>query len=194
MNILYINGHPYKKSFHAAIRDSYINAAKANGHTVKVLNLGTLQFDPVLRFGYSERMPEDKVITTSQELIKRADHVVFAYPMWWGAPPSLFMGWVARVFTPGFSYRLTNPISPERLLRGKTADIIITSRAPRFAWWFVGNSGATLLTRNLFFLTGIKKRKLIVLDLMSLKFDTLARREAFLKKVAITAGSIPSHH
>lgn len=188
--MLYVNGHPYAKSFHVAIRACYMNAVKAKGHAVEVLNLGELSFDPVLRYGYHERMPEDPVITESQRLVKWADHIVFAYPLWWGMPTSLFMGWVARVFTPGFSYRMVSMTKTEHFLKGKTADVIITSRAPRFAWPFVGNSGAAPLTRNLFYLTGIKKRTITVLDLMSLKSDTPARREAFLKKVAKVAGSL----
>lgn len=190
MNVLYINGHPYAKSFHAAIRDSYVEAAKSRGHEVKVLNLGDMTFDPVLRYGYSERMPADDVIDESQHLVKWADHLVFAYPLWWGTPTSLFMGWVSRVFTPGFSYRLGDLLKPGRFLAGRTADIIVTSRAPRFGWPFVGNDGVALLTRNLFYLTGIKKRKVAVLDLMTLKPDTPARRQKFLKKVAKLAGSL----
>lgn len=188
MKILYVNGHPYAKSFHAGIRDAYVAAAQ--GHEIKVLDLGELEFDPILRYGYSERMAQDDVIDESQRLVKWADHIVFVYPLWWGVPTSLLMGWIDRVFTPGFSYRLTSIIKPERMLKGKTADVIITSRAPRLGWFFVGNSGAAPFTRNLFYLTGIKKRKVLVLDLMSLKPDTPARREKFLQRVAKVAGSL----
>lgn len=184
MNVLYVNGHPYAKSFHAAIRDAYVDAAKTRGYDVHVLNLGELRFDPVLRYGYHEHMPEDAEVNESQRLVKWADHIVFAYPLWWGTPPSLFMGWVSRVFTPGFSYRLGSLTSPGRFLAGKTADIIITSRAPRFAWPFVGNSGTAPLTRNLFYLTGIKKRKVAVLDFMTLKPDTEKRRQKFLQRIS----------
>jgi putative NADPH-quinone reductase len=190
MNILYVNGHPYAKSFHAAIRDAYVEAARAANHEVQVLNLGELSFDPVLRYGYHERMPQDADIDESQRLITWADHIVFAYPLWWGAPTSLFMGWVARVFTPGFSYSLGNPLKPGRFLAGKTADLIVTSRAPRFAWPLLGNNGVGLMTRNLFYLTGIKKRKIAVLDQMSLKPDTPPRRQKFLKKITKTASSL----
>lgn len=183
MHILYVNGHPYAKSFHAAVQDSYVTAAKAKGHEVEVLSLGELSFDPVLRYGYHERMPEDPVITESQRLVKWADHIVFASPMWWGAPTSLLMGWISRVFTPGFSYRL-NIVRPGRFLKGKTADIIITSRAPRFGWFLAGNSGIGPLTRNLFYLTGIKKRKVAVLGLMTFSIDTQQRRTKFLARVA----------
>lgn len=159
MHILYIDGHPDPESFHAGIRDTYVTAARARGHEVKVLDLGTMKFDPVLRYGYRKRMPTDKVIDASQQDVSWADHLVFTYPLWWGTPPSLLMGWIARVFTPGFAYRMTSMTKIERFLRGKTADIIITSRAPRVAWTFIGNSGAAPLTRNLFYLTGIKKTK-----------------------------------
>jgi putative NADPH-quinone reductase len=190
MKILYVNGHPYAQSYHAAIRDSYVAAAKAAGHDVEVLNLGELSFDPVLRFGYGKRMPEDAVIDESQRLVKWADHIVFAFPIWWGTPTSLLTGWIERVFTPGFSYHMTSLLKVERFLVGRTADIIITSRAPRFAWLLAGNSGAGPFTHNLFLLTGIKKRKIIALDFMTLKPDTQARREKFLARVAKLARSL----
>ena len=190
MNVLYVNGHPYKKSFHAAIADNYIAGLNKTKHTVKRLDLGKLNFDPVLRFGYREFMPEDKDIKRSQNLIKWADHIVFAYPMWWGMMPSLMSGWIARVFVPGHSYRIINAIRSEHLLAGRTADIIITARAPRFAWIYGMNSAQKPLTRNLFFYTGIKKRKMLVLDHMTLKKDTDPRRKKFLVKVKQLASTL----
>lgn len=189
MNILYVNGHPYDKSFHSAIRDSYTNRLDPK-HKVEVLNLGDLTFDPVLRYGYHQFMSEDADIQRSQDLVKRADHIVFTYPLWWGTPPSLMMGWIARVFTPGFSYNMKDMLHNVPHLKGKTADIIITSRAPRFMWPLVGNIGAKLLTRNLFALTGIKSRRLFVLDWMSLRRDTEHRRKHFLQKIANYSATI----
>lgn len=190
MNILYVNGHPDPKSFHAAIRDSYLSGVNRDKHVVEVLNLGELHFDPVLRFGYRERMPEDTVITRSQELVKWADHIIFSYPMWWGSPPSLLMGWIARVFTPGFSYNVKSLLKFTGHLKGKTADLIITSRVPRIIWWFVGNNGVAMFTGNLLLLTGMKKRKILILDSMSLKKDTLERRQKFLEKVKKSASKL----
>ncbi len=183
MNILYVNGHPYARSFHAAIRDSYVGGISSE-HSVEVLNLGELQFDPVLRCGYSEIMPDDPDILRSQQLVVWADHIVFAYPLWWGTAPSLMTGWIARVFTPGFAYNAKSLGHIERHLQGKTGDVIITSRMPRFAWWLTGNSGAKPFTNNLFLLTGIKKRRVLTLGYMSLKQDTEERRERFLRNVA----------
>jgi putative NADPH-quinone reductase len=189
MNILYVNGHPYDKSFNAAIMNSYVNAIDKKKHAIETLELGKMSFDPVLRYGYSKIMDEDKDIKRSQSLIKWADHIVFSYPMWWAMMPSLLSGWIARVFVPGHSYHYTGMFTVDQLLKGKTADIIITARAPRFIWPFM-NDGAKPLTRNLFFLTGIKKRKVITHDWMSLKPDTEKRRNAFLAKVQRIAGAL----
>lgn len=189
MNILYVNGHPYDKSFNAAIMKSYTDAINTQKHTVKTLELGKLSFDPVLRYGYSEFMDEDKDIKKSQELILWADHIVFSYPIWWGMMPSLLSGWIARTFVPRQSYHFTGIVSVEKLLKGKTSDIIVTARAPIIAWPYLNNA-TNPLTRNLFFLTGIKKRKILRHDWMTLKPDTQARREKFLAKVARVAASL----
>lgn len=190
MNILYVNGHPYDGSFHAAIENSYIEGIDEERHAIRRLDLGTLSFDPVLRFGYSKRMPEDEAIARSQELVTWADHIIFAYPMWWGMMPSLMSGWIARVFTPGFGYHAPTQLQIKQLLKGKTADIIITARAPRFSWIYGMNHGQKALTRNLFFYTGIKKRKLLVLDWMHLYRDTDVRRRRFLGRVKRTAATL----
>lgn len=183
MNILYVNGNPKQKCFHNEIQHSYVSGVDADKHTVRALKLSECSFDPVLRHGYDEYMTEDSEIKASQELVRWADHIVFAYPMWWGGMPSLLSGWIARVFTPGEAFRYKGIIKTEKILKGKTADIIVTSRAPRIAWLIGANDSGHPLTRNLFVLTGIKKRKMLVLDQMSLPRDTKQRREAFLGRV-----------
>jgi len=191
MNVLYVNGHPDMKSFHVAIRDHYLKGVDSTKHVVKVLDLGTLTFDPVLRSGYREHMPEDPVITESQKLVAWADHIIFTYPIWWGTPPSLLTGWIARTFTPGFAYNRTESFFKYvRRLTGKTSDLIVTSGTPRLLWMFTGNSGTAPFVRNLFMLTGIKKRKILTLSSMTLKSDTAARRQKFLEKVRKMAASL----
>lgn len=190
VNILYINGHPNPESFNAAIANAYVSSVDVTKHKITLLNLHELNFDPVLRYGYAKRMKEELAITESQDLVQWADHLVFAYPMWWGMMPSLMSGWIARVFTPGVTYQQNGPAGiPEQLLKGKTADIIITSRAPRFVSWIVNNNTQPL-TRNLFFYTGIKKKKVLVYDWAHLKLDTEARRRKFLQKITLYAGRL----
>jgi putative NADPH-quinone reductase len=189
MKILYVNGHPYAKSYHAAVQRAYTDAIDA-GHEVRMLELSALSFDPVLRFGYAKRMSEDSAIIQSQELVTWADHIVFAFPMWWGDAPALMKGWIERVFTPGFAYTISG--TRERLLRGKTADIVVTSRIPRLLYRLVGNGGIVMLTRNLFLLTGIRKRRVLVLGGVGLLPERIMkrRRAAYLRRLARAGQSL----
>ena len=190
MNILYVNGHPYNKSFHTAVEQTYIDALSKH-HSVEILHLGDESFDPVLRFGYSKRMPEDAFITRSQELVLWADHIVFAYPMWWGDAPALLKGWIERVMTPGLTYSFKGT-KISQLLKGKTADIIVTSRAVRPVYWLTGSYGVSIFTRNLFTLTGIRKKKVLALGGIGLmpQLDNEKRRAAFLQKVQKRAARV----
>lgn len=87
-----------------AITQRFVESLDTKNKTVDVLNLCQLDFDPVLRFGYRERMVEDPVILRSQELLLWSDHLVFIYPIWWSSMPSLMKGWIDRVFTPRIAY------------------------------------------------------------------------------------------
>lgn len=182
MRILYVKGHPDSVSFNNDIMAAFATGA-AGLNEVRTLDLGALSFDPVLRYGYRKIMVEEPDLIRSKELVKWADHIVFAFPVWWGVAPSLLSGWIARVFTPGFAYRSKSLLHPEQLLAGKSASIIITTRSPRLLWFFAGMNGAAPLTKNLFFFTGLRNKKTLVLDGMGLKKDTPRRRQRFLAKV-----------
>ena len=190
MNILYVNGHPYAKSFHSAIQKTYVDGASQR-HTVKVLELGKADFDPILRYGYAKRMPDDPFIQNSQELIVWADHIVFAFPLWWGDAPALLKGWVERVFTPGVAYHV-HGTSIQQLLKGRTADLLITSRGVRPLYWLFGNHGVSIFLHNIFMLCGLKKRRITTLGGVGLipRTDNQKRREKFLTKVARRAQRI----
>ena len=202
MNILVINGHPDKKSFNAYIFKEVIENLNSEKHHIETLNLAEMKFDPVLRFGYRERMEEDAEITRSQELIQWADHLIFIYPIWWGSMPSLMKGWIDRVFTPGITYRsnprgsfLVNFITGrqfEKLAKGKTAAIITTSQGPGI--WFKVFSGFISLSPNSYGIAvlknavlricGINTNKILSLGLVGREENTLEMRKKFLKKVA----------
>ena len=207
MNILVINGHPDKKSFSAAIFNKVIDNLDNEKHEIETLNLAEMKFDPVLRFGYRERMEEDAEIVRSQELIQWADHLIFIYPIWWSSMPSLMKGWIDRVFTPGIAYSsnqkgifVLNFITGrqfKRLLKNKTADIITTSQGP--GWWYkifsgivsVPDSyGVAVLKSAVLNHCGIKTKKVINLGNMNRDSNTPEVRKKFLKKIADYASNI----
>lgn len=190
MNILYINGHPNAESFHTAIQKSYLEGVK-EAHNVRVIELGKANFDPILRYGYAKRMPRDPFIEKSQEDLLWADHIVFAFPVWWGDGPALLKGWIDRVMTPGITYNLDG-MKIHRLLQGKTADLLVTMRGVRPLAWLFGNHAVNVFTFNVFGLTGIKKKRTLVLDFVGLlpKIDTEKRRARYLKRVRRQAQSL----
>ena len=46
-----------------------------------MINLNEEEFDPVLRYGYRQRMEGNPFILRSQELIQWAGHFIFVYPI-----------------------------------------------------------------------------------------------------------------
>ena len=185
--ILVVAGHPDAKSFSHAQAQAYAAQAEDAGAQVTLLDLAAERFDPVLRFGYREHMPDDAFINRSQEALIDCDHLTLVFPTWWSAEPSLLKGWFDRVLTPGIAYRYrTGKISPEKLLAGRTATIITTSHGPA-AWTRSPGMSVWRVSRAVLGYCGIKTTQRLVLGGMEGEKDTPARRMAFLEQGATAA-------
>ncbi|MEI6758417.1 MAG: NAD(P)H-dependent oxidoreductase [Chlorobium sp.] len=133
--ILIILGHPSSKSFCGALADAYEKGAKAAGHEVQRISLGTLSFDPILHNGYATIQPLEPDLLAAQAALIRAQHIVFVYPVWWGAMPALLKGFIDRVFLPGFAFKFhDNSMRWDRLLSGRSAHLLVTMDTP--PWYF----------------------------------------------------------
>ena len=181
MNILIINGHPDKESFVSSLFGKYVENINKKRHDVKILDLSVMEFDPVLRFGYRKRMEKDRVIELSQEYVKWADHLVFFYPIWFGAVPSLLKGWFERVITPGFAFNLDG-IKISKYLKGKTAHLVFTSGGPVFLQKIRGNSELKLV-KGLLSFCGIKTTMVDRLGMVTGKYAKAEKREKFLERI-----------
>ena len=188
MNILVINGHPDKESFVSALFEKYVENLDKNKHKVNVLELSSMKFDPVLRFGYRKRMEPDEEIEKSQELIKWANHIVFFYPIWYETVPSLLKGWLERVLTPGVAYNIDG-LKLTRHLKGKTAHLIFTSMGPVILQRLTGNLELKSVKRVLTF-CGIKVNKVDRLGNVVQIFAKLEKREKFMEKICKRAMEI----
>lgn len=136
-NILLILGHPSETSFCNALLDAYKYAAEEAGADCKTIYISKLDFDITLHGGYQrgEMMQLEDDLVLSQELILWADHVVLAYPNWWGFMPAVTKGFIDRILLPGFAFRHhSGKIFPEQLLKGKSMRLLITMDTPK--WWF----------------------------------------------------------
>ncbi|MFC5471792.1 NAD(P)H-dependent oxidoreductase [Cohnella suwonensis] len=182
-NVLVINGHPDDRSFCAALSDAYREGAAGNRATVKTIDLGRIDFVPILKFGYRQRIELEPPLLEAQELIRWADHLVFVYPTWWGTMPALLKGFVDRVFLPGFAFKYReNSVLWDKLLKGKTARLIVTSDTP--SWYnriFYKRAGHLVMQRNILKFCGITPVK--ITEIGPVKSSTLERRDQWLTEV-----------
>lgn len=137
MNILLILGHPSEHSFCKALLDAYQHGAENAGAICKTIYISRLDFNVNLADGYRSgaAMQLEDDLVASQELIRWADHVVMAYPNWWGFLPAITKGFIDRVLLPGFAFKNhSGKIFPEQLLKGKSMRLLATMDTPK--WWF----------------------------------------------------------
>lgn len=139
--ILIINGHPDKESLCFALAESYKKGADASGIECKLVHLIDLQFNPILTYGYRVVSTLEPDLIKIQQEILEAHHLVIVYPNWWGTYPALLKGFIDRVFLPNFAFKyLKNSPLPAKLLKGKTARIIVTMDTPKWYYWLMNKS------------------------------------------------------
>ncbi|MBF0320288.1 MAG: NAD(P)H-dependent oxidoreductase [Nitrospirae bacterium] len=132
MKHLIVYAHPNPKSFNHAIMETLATELKAAGQEVRIRDLYEIKFDPVLKPSDFELIQAGTVaadVKTEQEHITWADVVSFIHPIWWTGLPAILKGYIDRVFTFGFAYKIgENCISG--LLNSKKAMVINTTGAP----------------------------------------------------------------
>lgn len=138
-----IYAHPYEKSFNAAILAEIKRALADAGQTCEVLDLYRDGFNPVYRPEelalFSRGKFLDPLIKKYQDALKRADRVVFLFPVWWGEAPAVVKGFFDKVMLPGFGYKVVDGRMTPGLDISKTL-VVTTSEAPTevFAPYFEG--------------------------------------------------------
>lgn len=131
-----IQGHPLEDSFCAALTNAYTQGARDAGAEVREQYLEALDFDPILHAGYRVIQELEPDLLKIQEDILWADHLVFAFPIWWGMPPAKMKGFLDRAIIPGFAFKFATPesIFQEKKLTGRSARIICTMDSP--PWYY----------------------------------------------------------
>lgn len=133
--VLVILGHPRADSFCGAMAEAYASGAREAGHEVRLLAVGALTFDGILRHGFGPEQPLEPDLAAAQGDISWAQHLVFVYPIWWGAMPALLKGFIDRVLLPGFAFRYREGSHLwDRLLTGRSAHLLVTMDSP--PWYY----------------------------------------------------------
>ncbi len=179
--ILIILGNPVKDSFGGALAQAYIKGAKSAGADVREIYLGELDFDPILHKGYKEIQELEPGLIKAREDIKWAEHIVFVYPTWWGTMPALLKGFFDRVFLSGFAFKFTGKYSWEKLLKGRSARLLVTMDAPPlFYKLFLGAPGIKTIKRAILLMSGVSPVKVTMFG--SVKNSSEAKRKKWLEK------------
>ena len=133
-NIFIWVGHPRENSLSHGLADAYQRGAEAQGADIRRINLSDMVFDTDLTEGYHSRKVLEPCLEEWRANITWANHLCWAYPEWWGGMPAKMKGVIDRSFLPGFAmkYHEDDPFW-DRLLTGRSADVLLTSDAP--AWY-----------------------------------------------------------
>ena len=157
--IVIIQGHPDPEGGHYghALAQAYREGAEQAGHHVETLAVANYDFPLLKNKRDFEGGTPPQVIRDCQQSIAQSDHLVIIHPLWLGSMPALLKGFLEQVFRPGFAFsRPEKPGRPgARLLKGKSARVIVTMGMPGFAYrWFYGAHAVKSLERNVLAFTG----------------------------------------
>jgi NAD(P)H dehydrogenase (quinone) len=138
-NIFILSGNPLQTSFSNAIAECYGARARDKGAEVRITHLADLAFDPVLHHGYASRQELEPCLQQARADILWCNHLVVVIPVWWGGMPAGLKGFFDRTFLPGFAFNYHSNLKWDKLLSGRSADVILTMDAPLwYYWWLSG--------------------------------------------------------
>ncbi|MDQ0465976.1 putative NADPH-quinone reductase [Caulobacter ginsengisoli] len=163
--ILVLNGHPDPDParFAAALAGAYVRGASAAGRQIRRIDVGKLAPPPVrTRAEFEGGQPPEEILQ-AQEAIAWADHLVIIFPLWLGTMPAALKAFFEQTFRYGFA--ISRPGEPvRRLLKGRTARIIVTMGMPRpiFRWVF-GAHGLKCLERGILWMAGVSPARSLIL-------------------------------
>lgn len=133
MKYLVIYTHPNPKSFCKAVREAIVEELRKAGREVGIRDLYAQKFDPLLKeadFDALQKGAGLPDVKAEQDAIRAADMLVFVFPLWWVGMPAMLKGYIDRVFSEGFAYKITeNDIMG--LLKNKKVLLVTTTGAPQ---------------------------------------------------------------
>lgn len=157
--ILIVQGHPDAAGEHFghALADAYAKGAKSAGHEVDEVRVAELEFPLLTSMRQWTDDPVPECLIPVQDKLRAADHVVFVYPLWLGTLPARFKAFLEQLLRPGFAFAADARSGiGERLLKGKSARVIITMGMPGLVYrWYFGAHGYRNFKRNILKFCGI---------------------------------------
>ncbi|QZT38878.1 NAD(P)H-dependent oxidoreductase [Halosquirtibacter xylanolyticus] len=192
MRILLVFNHPYEGSYCNAILDAVTRGLLLGGHEVDLIHLDKDKFNPVLTSqdlkAFRDKQAIDPMVLNYKTKLKKADHVIFIFPIWWELMPAMMKGFVDKVIFPGVAYDYTNSNNTKMkplLMKLKGITLITTMNTPRILYHlFLGNAIKKALLRGTFWKIGYKNLKWISFNMV--KQTSNENREKWLRKIEKT--------
>lgn len=140
---LIIYSHPYEKSLNHAILNRLCQLLTDDGQAFDVIDLYKDNFNPVLtreelnkyRFGKSI----DSNVLHYQQQLMTAKRLLFVFPIWWNDIPAILKGFLDKVMTKGFAYKIVPDTVKGLLNHIECCGIYSTSGSP--TWYIKKNCG-----------------------------------------------------
>ena len=180
--IVLIDGHPDPDQVHFvhALAEAYADGAAAR-HELRRVTVADLDF-PILR---SPQEWQDGALPASlaeaQKAIGWAEHIVLIYPLWLGDVPALLKGCLEQVARPGFALGRGERGLHQKLLKGRSARVIVTMGMPAgFYRWFYRSHSLKSLKRNILEFVGVKPVRTSLIGMVE---GSAARRRKWLRRV-----------
>ena len=152
-NILIVDGHPDRDRmrFIHALADRYVKGARAAGHEVRTIDVGTLDIRSLRSNAEFTSGAPSASVRKCQEHFTWANHIVFLFPLWLGDMPGQLKIFLEQVMRPGFAFAAAKGKGlPRQLLRGKSARIVVTMGMPAFFYrWYFRAHSVKNLERNI---------------------------------------------
>lgn len=193
MRTLVVYCHPVPESFGAAVRDAVLEALRAKGDEVRLVDLYAEGFNPVLgadeRRHYNERAPDDPALKAHYYHLAWAEAIIFVYPTWWYGLPAMLKGWLDRVWVLDVAFKLVPDGGRIVSLVShiKKLGVITTCGAPWSISMLMGQPGRKTLLRGMWALTG-KGCRTMYLAHYDMDRSTDQSRKRFLEKVKRRVG------
>lgn len=165
MKLLIVYTYPNHSGLNYSFLQKVIKGSKENPSIkeFQLLDLYEEMFNPLLMFNEEKRrrdMHKDPKLEKYRQQLTWADKLVFIYPIWWGRPPAMLLGYIDQLFASNFAYKDKKGLFPEGLLKGKTVVCISTMKGPtHYPLLWLNNAHKILMKRALFQFVGIRKVK-----------------------------------
>lgn len=159
---------PHERSFTGAVTAAAVRGLERAGHQADLIDLVADGFDPVMTradlVAWRRCEAVDAQVLSYQRRVAAADHLVFAFPIWWESMPAPTKGFLDKVLTKEFAFRELvnakgNPfVNLLTRLTGVTLLTIMTTPDKAYRWWY-RDPVTKILFKGTFDKIGVKNLK-----------------------------------